>query len=72
MVLINQHKWATPFKIHTPPVEDFEKLYHRGVWIFKYSYLLCDFETGLSQGEQMFYLEVPKELIFLEFSLPLC
>ena len=23
-------KWATPFKIHKPPVEDFWKVYHRG------------------------------------------
>ena len=23
-------KWATPFIIHTPPVEDFEKVYHKG------------------------------------------
>ena len=23
--------WVTPFKIHTPPVEDFGKVYHRGV-----------------------------------------
>ena len=22
--------WTTPFKIHTPPVEDFGKVYHRG------------------------------------------
>ena len=25
-----QHYWATPFKIHTPPVEDFGKVYHSG------------------------------------------
>ena len=23
-------EWATPFKIHTPTVEDFEKVHHRG------------------------------------------
>ena len=39
-------KWAAPFKIHTPPVEDFGKVYLRGQWefeIFKYTYLMCDF-----------------------------
>ena len=25
-------QWATPFKIHTPPVEDFGKVYHGGVF----------------------------------------
>ena len=31
---------ATPFIIHTPPVEDFGKVYRRGVWIYSF---LCDF-----------------------------
>ena len=25
-----QQHWATPFEIHTPPVEDFGKVYHSG------------------------------------------
>ena len=25
-----REEWAAPFKIHTPPVEDFEKVYPRG------------------------------------------
>ena len=27
---------ATPFKIHTPPVKDFGKVYHRGSVNFSY------------------------------------
>ena len=26
--------WATPFKICTPPVEDFGKVHHKGVYLF--------------------------------------
>ena len=44
------------------------------MWIFKYTYLLCDFKIRfISEGvrELIFYLEVPNKLICLKLTLPL-
>ena len=49
-----------------------EKCFIGGMCTFKYTYLLCDFRSGLSQTEQIFYLEVSNEFISLKFTLPLC
>ena len=60
--------WDTPFKIHTPRVEDFRKVCHRCSVNYQMQiYLLCGFIT---EGVYIFYLEVPNELIYLEFTLP--
>ena len=61
-------------KIHTPRVEDFGKVYHREIVnFFKCTYTFCViFRLGLSPRELISYLEVPNELIYLEFTLPLC
>ena len=48
--------WATPFKIHTPPVEDFDKVYHRGVWIFQCTHLLCDSQNRLITEGVFFFI----------------
>ena len=76
IVTIRWLKLAAAFMIHTPPVEDFRKVYIRGsvnfqihlpsVWFLDYLII------RLSQGEKIFYLEVPNELIYVEFTLPLC
>ena len=34
--------WVTSFKIYVSPVENFGKVHHGVVWIFKWNYLLCD------------------------------
>ena len=36
-------KWATPFQIYTPSVNNFGKCSKEGVWNFKCTYHLCDF-----------------------------
>ena len=51
--------WVTPFKIHTPPVEDFGKSVPHGECEFSNVPTFCViFRFGLSQMEQIFYLEV--------------
>ena len=68
------HSRATQFEIHTPPVENFGKVSHRGVCVdFQmHSSTFCViFRLSLSQREYIFYSKVPNELIYLEFTLPL-
>ena len=44
--------WATPFKIHTPPVEDFEKSVSQGEHKVSNAPTFCViFRLGLSQME---------------------
>ena len=44
--------WATPFEIHTSPVEDFGKVYHRGECKFSNAPTFCViFKSGLSQSK---------------------
>ena len=65
------HSWTTPsFKIHTPPVENFGKVYHGGVWIWKCT--CVNIRLNLSQREWTFYFEVLNKLSYLKFTLPLC
>ena len=59
--------WDTPFKIYTPPGEDFGKVYHRGGVNFQMHQ-----PSVLPQREYIFYLQVPNELIYLEFTHLLC
>ena len=56
--------WATPFKIHAPPVEDFEKVYHKGGMNFQMHPPYGFITEGVN-------LEMPNELIYLEFMVPL-
>ena len=40
-----------PFRIHTSPMEDFGKVYHRESKFSKCNYLPYDFRLDLSQGD---------------------
>ena len=51
-------------------MEDFGKVYYMGSMSFQF-HLLCKFLIRLSQGEYLFYIEVPNEVINYEFTLPL-
>ena len=63
---------TTPFEIHKLSEEDFGKVYHRGECEFSNAPTFCViFRLGLSRGV-FFYLEVPNELTYLLFTLPLC
>ena len=57
--------WKTPVS-----VEGLGKVYHKGVRIFKCTHLLCDLIRFITE-EANILLEVPNELIYLEFTLPL-
>ena len=54
--------WATALKIHTPPVEDLWKVYHKGSVNFKMPLPSVMFRSGLSHREYIFYLEVSDKL----------
>ena len=57
------------YSIENPyPPEDFGKVY-RGSVNFKCTYLLCDFLIRFITEGVIFYLEVPNELIYLEFTV---
>ena len=64
--------WATPFEIHTPPVEDFGKVYRRWECEFSNAPIFCIiFRLGLLQRVFIFYSEKPNELLYLKFRFPL-
>ena len=60
--------WATPFKIHTPPVEDF--ILH---WECEFSNALpsVGFFNKVYHRGSKYFIEMPNELIYLELTLPL-
>ena len=70
----------TPFKIHTPPVENLPQVFHRGSVIFKwigmlsssiqYSHPLCGtFWFEVPQRVYTFHVEVPSRLFYLILKL---
>ena len=66
--------WATPFKIHTLLVEDFGKVYYRGSVNFQIHLPSVRFvdATYYRESKKIFNLEVPNEVIYLQFTFPLC
>ena len=62
---------AAPFGFHTPPVEDFGKVYYRGSVNFQMHVPSEWFSNKVYHKEYIFLLEMPNELFYFRFILPL-
>ena len=60
---VNDQHWATPFIIHTPPVEDFGKPCHRGSVNFQMHLLSVVLDKVYHRGSK-YFIEVQNEHIY--------